>query len=159
LSDKTNRISPSGDYLQLGKALSDQFFVLEGKRPRILVGGTIDPLSRSMNKICNSLADMGYDVDLSPKVNILKNLLNQCLENDTDVVLIYGADCFSVQELLDFQDKILSDQPHIVMSLLAQNSECYSNCEEKLDQWILFKPEDHPYVIGYNLLNRLLLSS
>lgn len=147
------------DYLKEGLSLSERFYQLEGKRPRILIGGTIDPLSKFMNEICNSLADMGYDVDLSPKAKTLNNLANQGLENDVDVVLICSDKCFSFRELLDFQHQVFSNQPDLTLSFMATNSACISMLKGQLDQWMLFRSETSSYKIGYSLLNHLLSSS
>ena len=155
----TDKTTPNRDYLNLGLVLSEKFFKLEGKRPRILIGGTIDPLSKLMKEICNSLADMGYDVDVSPKIKSMKSLVNQSLENDTDVILICSDDCFSIQELMYFQDQILSDQPYIIMSLYSENMDCILNLQGQLDKWTLFNTTHNSYLIGYNLLNHLLGSS
>jgi hypothetical protein len=101
---------------------------------------------------------MGYDVDLSPKVKTLKRLVNQSLENDIDVMLICSDDCFSIEELLGFQNQILSDQPYLIMSLYSENIDCISNLQGQLNQWVLFKPNDDAYLLGYDLLNQLLRS-
>ena len=159
MSDLTDNTNLNHDYLTLGLTLSEQFSVLEGKRPRILVGGTIDPVLGSMKEICNSLADMGCDVDLSPQVKTLNDLINQSLENDIDVMLICSDDCFSVEELLGFQDQILLEQPYVIMSLYSENIDCISNLQGHLDQWMLFAPNNNPYQLGYDLLNKLLMSS
>lgn len=159
MSGLNNNTSANRDYLKKGLSLSERFYQLEGKRPRILIGGTIDPLSKFMNEICNSLADMGYDVDLSPKAKTLKNLANQGLENDVDVVLICSDKCFSFRELLDFQHEVFSNQPDLTLSFIATNSSCISILKGQLDQWMIFRSETSSYKIGYNLLNHLLMSS
>ena len=158
MSDLSNNNSANNDYLKKGLILSDQFYLSEGKRPRILIGGTVDPLSLSINTIANSLADMGFDVDLSPKLKELNSLATQSLENDVDAILIYSDHCLSFEELLDFQKQVISNQPHMIMSLHIKNAECIASLHEHLSQWMLFGVDRKSSFMGYNLLKQILFS-
>ena len=159
MADHTDKNISTNDDLKKGLLLSEEYYRLEGKQPRILIGGTIDPLSRSMNRLCNSLADMGYDVDLSPKLKALKSLATQSLENDADAILICSEDCFPLDELLDFQNHVLSNQPDIIVSLYLNNRECISTLEQHLNKWTIFGTNSDAYSLGHNVLRQLMHTS
>lgn len=158
MPDLINYIPENNDFRKKGLALSEEFALLEGRRPRILVGKAGDSIEGSMNKICNTLADMGFDVDIAPKLKEIKKLATQSLENDTDVILIYSDNCVSYAELLDFQNCVLPNQPEIMMSLFVRDQSCLSTLRKHLNQWMLFDTKDSAYLMGYHILCHVLSS-
>ena len=159
MTNLINNIPENNDFRKKGLALSEEFALLEGRRPRILVGEVADILAGSMNKICNTLADMGFDVDIAPKFKELKKLATQSIENDTDVILIYSDNCVSYLELLDFQNRVLPNQVDIMMSLFVRDPSCLSTLRKHLNQWVIFEAKDNEYTMGYHLLRHLMSNS
>ena len=159
MSDFSDDIYENNKFRKKGLALSEEFALLEGRRPRILVAGTTDILTGSMNRICNTFADMGFDVDIAPKLKNLKKLASQSLENDADMILICSENCISFTELLDFQSCVLPDQPDMMMSLYLRDSNCKSSLEGHLKQWSIFDDKASASLMGYNLLSQLLSHS
>jgi len=157
--DLINKTPDNNDFRKKGLALSEEFALLEGRRPRILIGRDTYTLAGSINKICNTLADMGFDVDIAPKLKEIKELATQSLENDTDGILIYSDNCVSFAELLDFQNRVLTNQPEIMMSLFVRDSDCRSTLRKYLDQWKIFDTKDNEYSIAYQILSQLLSNS
>ncbi len=75
--------------LQKARALSDQFAVLEGRRPRILLAeilhGEHEPKTKSL---ALTYADLGFDVDISPIGQTVGDIVKQAIENDVHVLNI-----------------------------------------------------------------------
>ena len=159
MSDFINKHTENNDYRKKGLALSATFALLEGRRPRILVGKALATLDRSMNKLCNTLADMGFDVDIAPKLKEIKKIATQSIENDSDVILICSDQCVSYTELLDLENRILPNQPEIMMSLLVRDPNCSPTLKKQLNQWMIFDTKDNEYTMGYHILSHLLSNS
>ena len=159
MPDLNNNIPENNNFRKKGLTLSEEFALFEGRRPRILVGKALDTLDGSMNKLCNTLADIGFDVDIAPKHKEIKKLATQSLENDTDVILIYSDNCVSDAELLNLENRVMPNQPGITMSLFVRDSNCVSTLRKYLNQWMIFDAKDNEYTIGYYILRHLLSNS
>lgn len=69
------------------RELSDQFYKLEGRRPRILVAKMgQDGHDRGAKIISSAFADLGFDVDVGPLFSTPEEVAKQCIENDVHVV-------------------------------------------------------------------------
>ncbi|EMN44493.1 methylmalonyl-CoA mutase [Leptospira weilii] len=69
------------------KELSDQFSVLEGRRPRIMVAKMgQDGHDRGAKVISTSFADMGFDVDIGPLFQTPAEAAKQAVENDVHIL-------------------------------------------------------------------------
>lgn len=138
---------------------SDEFARVEGRRPRVLIGRNLKTNSLLVNKISNSFADMGFDVDISPKFIRLKELARQSFENDVDIILIYSDNCFSEDEMLEFENHILTNQPDMLISLLKGASNCFSEVNMPLKGWIIFDADSNEFLMGHHLISLLLKTS
>lgn len=156
MPDFINDISENAAFRKKGLLLSEEFALLEGRRPRILVGGAAETLAGSMNKICNTLADMGFDVDIAPKLKTLKKMATQSLENDADILMIYSNNCISSEELSEVQRDVLNNQPYLVLSLFVSDPNCISTLEKYVKEWTIFDERANEYFMGYHLLGQLL---
>jgi methylmalonyl-CoA mutase len=69
------------------KKLSDEFALLGGRRPRILVAKMgQDGHDRGAKVIATSFADIGFDVDIGPLFQTPEEVARQAVENDVHVV-------------------------------------------------------------------------
>jgi len=159
VSDFIDDISENNEFRKKGLELSEEFALLEGRRPRILIGGAAETSTGSLNKICNTFADMGFDVDIAPKLKTLQKLAVHSLENDADMILICSDNCISYIELLDCQNHVLTYQPDMMMSLFVRDPNCMSILAGHLNQWTIFDAKDSAYLMAYNLLRKLLSRS
>lgn len=67
--------------------LSDQFAVLDGRRPRIMIAKLgQDGHDRGAKVIASSFADLGFDVDIGPLFQTPKEVAMQAAENDVHVL-------------------------------------------------------------------------
>lgn len=92
------------------KRLTDDFARAEGRRPRVLVALTKSELSGQFNAISSSLADLGFDVDISPRFQSAESLVRQAAENDVHVLLVLASEAL-IDELVE----------HIVKELNTTN--------------------------------------
>jgi methylmalonyl-CoA mutase len=69
------------------RRLADQFAVLDGRRPRILVAKIgQDGHDRGAKVIATSFADLGFDVDIGPLFQTPEEVAMQAAENDVHIV-------------------------------------------------------------------------
>ncbi len=69
------------------KALTDEFYELEGRRPRMLMAKIgQDGHDRGAKVISTAFADMGFDVDIGPLFQTPEETARQAVENDVHVV-------------------------------------------------------------------------
>lgn len=69
------------------RELSDQFAVLDGRRPRIMVAKLgQDGHDRGAKVIATSFADMGFDVDIGPLFQTPAEAAMQAVENDVHIL-------------------------------------------------------------------------
>ena len=87
--------------------LTDDFARVEGRRPRVLVALTKSELSSQFNEVSSSLADLGFDVDISPRFQSSESLAKQAVENDVHVLLVLVNKSF-VDEMIDAIEKELN---------------------------------------------------
>ena len=75
------------DSFRKARALSDEFAVLEGRRPRIMVAKLgQDGHDRGAKVIATSFADLGFDVDVGPLFQTPKEAAKQAVENDVHIL-------------------------------------------------------------------------
>lgn len=69
------------------RKLSDQFAVMDGRRPRILIAKMgQDGHDRGAKVIATSFADLGFDVDIGPLFQTPEEVAMQAAENDVHIV-------------------------------------------------------------------------
>jgi methylmalonyl-CoA mutase len=92
------------------RKLSDQFALLDGRRPRILVAKMgQDGHDRGAKVIATSFADLGFDVDIGPLFQTPDEVAMQAAENDVHIVgasSLAGGHKTLVPELIEALKKI-----------------------------------------------------
>ena len=67
--------------------LADEFAVLEGRRPRIMIAKMgQDGHDRGAKVVATSYADVGFDVDIAPLFQTPKEVAKQAVENDVHIL-------------------------------------------------------------------------
>ncbi|QPC81375.1 methylmalonyl-CoA mutase [Phototrophicus methaneseepsis] len=75
------------DEIKRVRQMADDFALLEGRRPRILVAKMgQDGHDRGAKVIATAFADMGFDVDIGPLFQTPAEVARQAMENDVHVV-------------------------------------------------------------------------
>lgn len=73
--------------IEEARKLSDKFFELEGRRPRILVAKMgQDGHDRGSKVISSAFADLGFDVDIGPLFQTPYETAKQAVENDVHII-------------------------------------------------------------------------
>ena len=74
-------------YFKKGQELTQQFFELNGRRPRIMIAKMgQDGHDRGAKVIATSYADLGFDVDIGPLFQTPKEATKQAIENDVHIL-------------------------------------------------------------------------
>ncbi len=72
---------------RIARKMANQFAILEGRRPRIMVAKMgQDGHDRGAKVIATSFADLGFDVDITPLFQTPEEVAKQAVENDVHVV-------------------------------------------------------------------------
>jgi len=156
VSDSTYVHPDSNDLWQQGLLLSHEFSQLEGRQPRVLVGNSIKISQQVIRKVCSSLADMGFNVDVAPVLGSFDELATQCLENDADVLLILGAEHITRTELTNLAKKVSFLKPETLKALTFQSPESIVNSETLRELYQIFPEDSDPVEISFALLKILM---
>lgn len=113
--------------------------------------------ARRLHVICSSLADIGYNVDLAPKISYARDYATQCLENDVDILLIIGEKAPEAKQLKNIQDAIFLFRPDVILALAVSESGYVLNLEKGM-KWVLFDHTIKAHLMGLKLLDSLLSS-
>jgi len=82
----SNEIAMDANFAK-ARELSDQFYELEGRRPRIMVAKLgQDGHDRGAKVIATSFADIGFDVDVGPLFQTPEEAARQAAENDVHIL-------------------------------------------------------------------------
>ncbi len=75
------------DSFKKARELADQFALLEGRRPRIMVAKMgQDGHDRGAKVVATAYADIGFDVDISPLFQTPQEVAKQAVENDIHIL-------------------------------------------------------------------------
>lgn len=137
--------------------LSDLFAKLEGRRPRILVAELDPETSVKYNSICSAFADLGYNVDLAPRISQFNDLAIQCLENDADILLVLGDKLPEEKHLMEVQNTVLNSRPDVVLAIMVNNTINPVNTDRQL-KWLHFDPTISEFLMGKKIMDILVSS-
>jgi methylmalonyl-CoA mutase len=77
----------NNDSFAKARKLTDEFYTLEGRRPRIMVAKMgQDGHDRGAKVISTSFADLGFDVDIGPLFQTPAEVAKQAIENDVHLI-------------------------------------------------------------------------
>jgi len=141
------------------KNLSDLFASIEGRRPRILIGGEKLSVLKKINALANAFADLGCNVDIAPLHSDMPQLAQQCAENDVDIVLIIAHEKIKESTLKKFQEIVLGQNQEMILSLYNNDTDSLSLDDTKLNHWILFNQKSNPAGLVQELLSSLMRHS
>lgn len=104
------------------KRLTDDFARVEGRRPRVLVALTKSELSGQFNELCSSLADLGFDVDISPRFHSAESLVRQAVENDVHVVLVLASEALIDEFVENVKKELDAHEGSDILLIIKTNS-------------------------------------
>ncbi|WKK64888.1 hypothetical protein [Lutimonas zeaxanthinifaciens] len=151
-------ISEHHEFIKKGQALSDLFSELEGRRPRIMIGSFSDSDNSSgyLKRIANSISDMGFDVDISPRIHSAKKFAMNALENDVDVLLTLTDSTAFLDEIVQIEPYLDDQKARILLLLFMHGIELSNIQKEMFKNWTLADVKTEVSKIGLLILNRLL---
>lgn len=154
MPDFKNSIPESDDLSKMGIKISKEFSEIEGRQPRILVANFSEITNFASNNLSIVLADMGFDVDLAPKLDGMKSLVNQCIENDADILLI----CHNLLdiELSQLEEQLVLVNFNGILSLYFKDEDMTTSLVSKLKNWQLYDQTYNEESIAFDLLRSLL---
>ena len=153
-----NPNQPYDTYAEQAKELSDLFYRIEGRRPRVLVTGLDVKGQNSLHEISSLFADLGCDADMSPKSNDINDFVRQSIENDSDIIVLCSENQPKKDQLLQLDDLIKEHNAEAIFVLYTLRKVQKTDLPDSLRQWILFNPKLNKNRAGYGVLQELLNS-
>ncbi|MCA0932181.1 hypothetical protein LCM02_06940 [Lutimonas saemankumensis] len=148
--------SENHDFRKKALSLSDLFFELEGRRPRVLVGTFQNNAGTVLNTIANSLSDTGFDVDISPFITSGQSVCMNALENDVDVLLMLIDSSEFKDHILELESSLSHHSADFLLLYICNNCRSrYLQKEESSDRIILELNEKRSE-IGHLIMKLLL---
>ncbi len=148
------------EFLRIEAAeLSELFSSQEGRRPRLLIADLDTFHEKKLHEVAGFFADLGCNVDIAPKTSNLSDIERQCLENDTDMLLILAGDCVRRKEFHEFQRNIFSGIPHLKAALCSSDSKRIADRQKNELSWSFFDHNETPIIIASSLLQELVLNN
>lgn len=138
------------------KKSSDLFALNEGRRPRLLIGTFKIIQEKKLHKLAGLFADLGCNVDIAPDKSDLAQIQRQCLENDTDMLLIIIEEYFPIEQFHDFQTGVSDQLPHIIASYHMLKPCDNNELLQKQNSWSIFDQNDRSITIVSTLLKKLV---
>ena len=154
-----HNIPESDDLRKMGIDISNEFSRIEGRQPRILVANSSENTSFSTNSLSNILADMGFDVDIAPRLNTFKNLANQCIENDADILLICNNSQHFNIELSKIEQHLNSKNFYNILAIYLQDKDMTNSFVSKLKNWKIYDQTYNEESIAFDLIQILMNAS
>ena len=120
-----------------GQELTQQFFELNGRRPRIMIAKMgQDGHDRGAKVIATSYADLGFDVDIGPLFQTPKEATKQAIENDVHILGI---------------SSLAAGHKTLVPQVLAELKRLGREDIEVIVGGVV-PPQDHPFLLEMGVL-------
>ena len=120
-----------------GQELTQQFFELNGRRPRIMIAKMgQDGHDRGAKVIATSYADLGFDVDIGPLFQTPKEAAKQAIENDIHILGI---------------SSLAAGHKTLVPQVLAELKRLGREDIEVIVGGVV-PPQDHPFLLDLGVL-------
>jgi methylmalonyl-CoA mutase len=135
------------------KRLTDDFARVEGRRPRVLVALTKSELSGQFNEISSTLADLGFDVDISPRFQSAESLVRQAAENDVHVLLVLASEAL-IDELVEHIVKELNttNESDVLLIVKTDSSFHTGPAMKIIGNTTIFGSQTSPKIIAKHIL-------
>ena len=120
------------------KLLIDEFAVLEGRQPRVMVSRKrSSPDEDRINSISVNLAGYGFDVDIGIPFESSEKLGMNAIENDTDALVLLGLDSNACDNFISELQALLSDKGYSDLLILYRSNDIeVPNLYKRLENWL-----------------------
>lgn len=136
--------------------LSDLFSKMEGRRPRVLVGSFSENSGTDLNKIANTLSDMGFDVDISPLSHAALSLAMNALENDVDALLILKNLSDSHDKMIELEHFLNHQNAGILLLHIDDINRSSHLQKDRFKNWTILEANTKRSELGLLILKQLL---
>jgi methylmalonyl-CoA mutase len=142
----------------LARKKSDDFAIIDGRRPRILVAKMgQDGHDRGAKIIATAFADLGFDVDIGPLFQTPQEVARQAMENDVHILgissLAAGHKTLLPMVVEELKKLEMTDTLIVIGGVIPESD--YEFLYQKGAHFI-FGPGTHIPSAAIDILNRLL---
>ena len=122
--------------VELKKLLQD-FFIVNGRRPRVLLSTTNENKSEiELQKTALRLAEIGLDVDFAPSSLEANHMIKQALENDVHYILLCNESETSNDSIRAIKEELSENKRSDITVEVWDNSKTENTIEKQIHRLI-----------------------
>ena len=115
------------------KKLLQDFFIINGRRPRILLSTTNENKSEiELQKTALRLAEIGLDVDFAPSTLEANHLIKQALENDVHYIILYNKSKASNVSIRAIKKELSKNKRFDIVIIVWDNSKTENSIKKQI---------------------------
>jgi methylmalonyl-CoA mutase len=119
------------------KKLLQDFFIVNGRRPRVLLSTTNENKSEiELQKTALRLAEIGLDVDFTPSSLEANHLIKQALENDVHYILLCNESETSNDSIRAIKEELSENKRSDITVEVWDNSKTENSIEKQIHRLI-----------------------
>ena len=119
------------------KKLLQDFFIINGRRPRILLSTTNENKSEiELQKTALRLAEIGLDVDFAPSTLEANHLIKQALENDVHYIILYNKSKASNVSIRAIKKELSKNKRFDIVIIVWDNSKTENSIKKQIHRLI-----------------------
>ena len=119
------------------KKLLQDFFIINGRRPRVLLSTTNENKSEiELQKTALRLAEIGLDVDFTPSSLEANHLIKQALENDVHYILLCNESETSNDSIRAIKEELSENKRSDITVEVWDNSKTENSIEKQIHRLI-----------------------
>ena len=115
------------------KKLLQDFFIINGRRPRVLLSTTNENKSEiELQKTALRLAEIGLDVDFTPSSLEANHLIKQALENDVHYIILYNKSKASNVSIRAIKKELSKNKRFDIVIIVWDNSKTENSIKKQI---------------------------
>ena len=119
------------------KKLLQDFFIVNGRRPRVLLSTTNENKSEiELQKTALRLAEIGLDVDFAPSSLEANHLIKQALENDVHYIILLNNNDASTDSIRAIKEELSKNKRSDITVEVWDNSKTENSIEKQIHRLI-----------------------
>jgi len=119
------------------KKLLQDFFIVNGRRPRVLLSTTNENKSEiELQKTAIRLAEIGLDVDFAPSSLEANHLIQQALENDVHYIILLNNSDASTDSIRAIKEELSENKRFDIVVVVWDNSKTENSIKKQIHRLI-----------------------
>tara|TARA_B110000881_G_scaffold15477_1_gene11512 strand:+ start:878 stop:1288 length:411 start_codon:yes stop_codon:yes gene_type:complete len=119
------------------KKLLQDFFTVNGRRPRVLLSTTNENKSEiELQKTALRLAEIGLDVDFTPSSLEANHLIKQALENDVHYIILLNNSDASTDSIRAIKEELSENKRFDIVVVVWDNSKTENSIKKQIHRLI-----------------------